>query len=203
MCIRDRPIVKEDSLGNIWKPENYSKKFFGPTRLRQALSKSLNLVSVRITETLGIPLVIDHLERFGFDRKRMASGLSLALGSTNMTPLEIASAYAVFANGGYQVQPYYIARIENRDGRVIRYTNRTLLCPACDEGQKIPSQAAPEISYDRRYVRRAISPENAYLISSLMNEVMTTGTGRKARTLDRDDLSGKTGTTNNFRDAWS
>ena len=197
-----QPIVKEDSLGNIWKPENYSKKFFGPTRLRQALSKSLNLVSVRITETLGIPLVIDHLERFGFDRKRMASGLSLALGSTNMTPLEIASAYAVFANGGYQVQPYYIARIENRDGRVIRYTNRTLLCPACDERQKISSQAAPETSYDRRYVRRVISPENAFLMSSLMNEVMTTGTGRKARTLKRDDLSGKTGTTNNFRDAW-
>ncbi len=196
------PIVIEDTLGNTWKPENYNKKFFGPTRLRRALSLSLNLVSVRIARSLGIPLVIDHLERFGFSRDRLSTGLSLALGSASTTPMEIARGYAVFANGGYLIEPYFIARVENRDGQIVRYANRTILCPACRPDQSPSVQSGSGIIRDRRYARRAISPENAYLMTSLMNEVMTTGTGRKSRSLGRMDLSGKTGTTNNFRDAW-
>ena len=196
------PIVIEDTLGNTWKPENYSKKFFGPTRLRRALSLSLNLVSVRITRSLGIPLVTDHLERFGFSRDRLSTGLSLALGSASTTPMEIARGYAVFANGGYLIEPYFIARIENRDGRIVRYANHTILCPACRPNQSPSVQIGSGIIRDRRYARRAISPENAYLMTSLMNEVMPTGTGRKSLSLGRTDLSGKTGTTNNFRDAW-
>ena len=196
------PIVIEDTLGNTWKPENYNKKFFGPTRLRRALSLSLNLVSVRITRSLGIPLVTDHLERFGFSRNRLSTGLSLALGSASTTPMEIARGYAVFANGGYLIEPYFIARIENRDGRIVRYANHTILCPSCRPNQSPSVQIGSGIIRDRRYARRAISPENAYLMTSLMNEVMTTGTGRKSLSLGRTDLSGKTGTTNNFRDAW-
>ncbi len=196
------PIVIEDTLGNTWKPENYNKKFFGPTRLRRALSLSLNLVSVRLTRSLGIPLVTDHLERFGFSRDRLSTGLSLALGSASTTPMEIARGYAVFANGGYLIEPYFIARIENRDGRIVRYANHTILCPACRPNQSPSVQIGSGIIRDRRYARRAISPENAYLMTSLMNEVMTTGTGRKSLSLGRTDLSGKTGTTNNFRDAW-
>ena len=196
------PIVIEDTLGNTWKPENYNKKFFGPTRLRRALSLSLNLVSVRIARSLGIPLVIDHLERFGFSRDRLSTGLSLALGSASTTPMEIARGYAVFANGGYLIEPYFIARVENRDGQIVRYANRTILCPACRPDQSPSVQSGSGIIRDRRYARRAISPENAYLMTSLMNEVMTTGTGRKSLSLGRTDLSGKTGTTNNFRDAW-
>ena len=196
------PIVIEDTLGNTWKPENYNKKFFGPTRLRRALSLSLNLVSVRIARSLGIPLVIDHLERFGFSRNRLSTGLSLALGSASTTPMEIARGYAVFANGGYLIEPYFIARIENRDGQIVRYANHTILCPACRPDQSPSVQSGSGIIRDRRYARRAISPENAYLMTSLMNEVMTTGTGRKSLSLGRTDLSGKTGTTNNFRDAW-
>ena len=196
------PIVIEDTLGNTWKPENYNKKFFGPTRLRRALSLSLNLVSVRIARSLGIPLVIDHLERFGFSRDRLSTGLSLALGSASTTPMEIARGYAVFANGGYLIEPYFIARVENRDGQIVRYANRTILCPACRPDQSPSVQIGSGIIRDRRYARRAISPENAYLMTSLMNEVMTTGTGRKSLSLGRTDLSGKTGTTNNFRDAW-
>ena len=196
------PIVIEDTLGNTWKPENYNKKFFGPTRLRRALSLSLNLVSVRIARSLGIPLVIDHLERFGFSRNRLSTGLSLALGSASTTPMEIARGYAVFANGGYLIEPYFIARVENRDGQIVRYANHTILCPACRPDQSPSVQSGSGIIRDRRYARRAISPENAYLMTSLMNEVMTTGTGRKSLSLGRTDLSGKTGTTNNFRDAW-
>jgi len=196
------PIVIEDTLGNTWKPQNYNKKFFGPTRLRRALSLSLNLVSVRITRSLGIPLVTDHLERFGFSRERLSTGLSLALGSASTTPMEIARGYAVFANGGYLIEPYFIARIENRDGRIVRYANHTILCPTCRPDQSPSAQIGSGITRDLRYARRAISPENAYLMTSLMNEVMTTGTGRKSLSLGRTDLSGKTGTTNNFRDAW-
>jgi len=196
------PIVIEDTLGNTWKPQNYNKKFFGPTRLRRALSLSLNLVSVRITRSLGIPLVTDHLERFGFSRERLSTGLSLALGSASTTPMEIARGYAVFANGGYLIEPYFIARIENRDGRIVRYANHTVLCPTCRPDQSPSAQIGSGITRDLRYARRAISPENAYLMTSLMNEVMTTGTGRKSLSLGRTDLSGKTGTTNNFRDAW-
>ena len=159
-------------------------------------------MSVRIARSLGIPLVIDHLERFGFSRDRLSTGLSLALGSASTTPMEIARGYAVFANGGYLIEPYFIARVENRDGQIVRYANRTILCPACRPDQSPSVQIGSGIIRDRRYARRAISPENAYLMTSLMNEVMTTGTGRKSLSLGRTDLSGKTGTTNNFRDAW-
>ena len=162
------PIVIEDTLGNTWKPENYNKKFFGPTRLRRALSLSLNLVSVRIARSLGIPLVIDHLERFGFSRDRLSTGLSLALGSASTTPMEIARGYAVFANGGYLIEPYFIARVENRDGQIVRYANRTILCPACRPDQSPSVQIESGIIRDPRYARRAISPENAYLMTSLM-----------------------------------
>ena len=111
------PIVVEDNLGDTWRPENYSKKVFGPTRLRRALVQSLNLVSVRLVRGLGTPLVLEHLQRFGFDREHLPQGLSLALGSANFTPLEMARAYGVFANGGYLIEPYFIARVEDQRGR--------------------------------------------------------------------------------------
>ena len=122
------PIVVEDSLGDTWRPENYSKKVFGPTRLRRALVQSLNLVSVRLVRGLGTPLVLEHLQRFGFDREHLPQGLSLALGSANFTPLEMARAYGVFANGGYLIEPYFIARVEDQRGEItgIRQPNHAL-----------------------------------------------------------------------------
>ena len=172
------PIVVEDTLGDTWRPENYSKKVFGPTRLRSALVQSLNLVSVRLVRGLGTPLVLEHLQRFGFDREHLPQGLSLALGSANFTPLEMARAYGVFANGGYLIEPYFIARVEDQTGRKI------------------------ERAKQDRDRKRVLSPENVFLMTELMRSVIRTGTGRRALSLGRKDLAGKTGTTNNFRDAW-
>jgi len=196
------PIVVEDNLGNTWRPENYSKKVFGPTRLRKALAQSVNLIAVRLVRGLGTPLVIDHLQQFGFNKEQLPQGLSLALGSANVTPLEMARAYGVFANGGYLTEPYFVARVENQRGAVIEYSNRIMLCPDCEPPSKRSDEFEPEIPYDPRYSKRVLSPENAFLMNELMRGVIQTGTGRGALSLGRTDIAGKTGTTNNFRDAW-
>jgi penicillin-binding protein 1A len=196
------PIVVEDNLGDTWRPENYSKKVFGPTRLRRALVQSLNLVSVRLVRGLGTPLVLEHLQQFGFDREHLPQGLSLALGSANFTPLEMARAYGVFANGGYLIEPYFIARVEDQKGEITEYANRAMLCPECAPPTERFADLDLGILYDPRYSKRVLSPENAFLMNELMRSVIRTGTGRRALSLGRGDLAGKTGTTNNFRDAW-
>ena len=196
------PIVVEDDLGDTWRPVNYSKKVFGPTRLRRALLQSLNLVSVRLVRGLGTPLVIEHLQQFGFDREHLPQGLSLALGAANFTPLEMARAYGVFANGGYLIEPYFIARVEDQKGEIMEYANRTMLCPECAPPTERFTDLDLGILYDPRYSKRVLSPENAFLMNELMRSVIRTGTGRRALSLGRADLAGKTGTTNNFRDAW-
>ena len=196
------PIVVEDSLGDTWRPENYSKKIFGPTRLRKALAQSLNLVSVRLVRGLGTPLVLEHLEQFGFEPKQLPQGLSLALGSADLTPWEMARAYGVFANGGHLIEPYLIARIENQKGEIVEYANRVMVCPECELSDQRSIELDQDIPYDPRYSKRVLSPENAFLMTELMRDVIRTGTGRRALSLGRNDLAGKTGTTNNFRDAW-
>ena len=200
------PIVVEDDLGDTWRPVNYSKKVFGPTRLRRALVQSLNLVSVRLVRGLGTPLVLEHLQQFGFDREHLPQGLSLALGAANFTPLEMARAYGVFANGGYLIEPYFIARVEDQKGEITEYANRTMLCPECapptERFTDLDLDLDLGILYDPRYSKRVLSPENAFLMNELMRSVIRTGTGRRALSLGRADLAGKTGTTNNFRDAW-
>ena len=196
------PIVVEDDLGDTWRPVNYSKKVFGPTRLRRALVQSLNLVSVRLVRGLGTPLVLEHLQQFGFDREHLPQGLSLALGAANFTPLEMARAYGVFANGGYLIEPYFIARVEDQKGEITEYANRTMLCPECAPPTERFTDLDLGILYDPRYSKRVLSPENAFLMNELMRSVIRTGTGRRALSLGRADLAGKTGTTNNFRDAW-
>ena len=196
------PIVVEDDLGDTWRPVNYSKKVFGPTRLRRALVQSLNLVSVRLVRGLGTPLVLEHLQQFGFDREHLPQGLSLALGAANFTPLEMARAYGVFANGGYLIEPYFIARVEDQKGEITEYANRTMLCPECAPPTERFTDLELGILYDPRYSKRVLSPENAFLMNELMRSVIRTGTGRRALSLGRADLAGKTGTTNNFRDAW-
>jgi penicillin-binding protein 1A len=196
------PIVVENNLGDTWRPENYSRKVFGPTRLRKALSLSLNLVSVRITRAMGIPLVTDHLEQFGFDRSRLPQGLSLALGSATVTPMENARGYAAFANGGYLVEPYFIARVEDQAGGVLEYANRTMVCPDCTPVAGPAQNSTTSRAVDPRFARRVLAPENAFIMTSLLGEVIRTGTGRAAQKLERHDLAGKTGTTNNFHDAW-
>ena len=195
------PVVIEDDVGGDWRPQNYSKKVFGPTRLREALSRSLNLVSVRLVRALGVEAVRDYLEKFGFDRTRLPQGLSLALGSATVTPLEVARAYGVFANGGYLVEPFFIARVEDPSGQIVEYANRQMSCSGCEISVTAASDASAT-SPDRRFSQRVISAQNAFLLDSMMREVIRSGTGQAAQRLSRDDTAGKTGTTNNYFDAW-
>ncbi|MDH3376404.1 MAG: penicillin-binding protein 1A [Gammaproteobacteria bacterium] len=191
------PIVVEDAaLEDMWRPENYSGKIFGPTRLRKALSLSLNLVSVRLLRSIGIDFTRQHLARFGFDPSNLPNGLSLALGSGSLTPVELASAYAVFANGGYRIKYHLIDRVEDSDGRVIAHSDAPTVCRDCvpDSGEVGTPTS--------RYAPRVISAENAFIMNSLMRQVVKSGTARRALKLGRSDLAGKTGTTNNFHDAW-
>ncbi len=194
------PIVVEDTIEGTWRPENYSGKFYGPTRIREALSRSMNLVSVRLLRAMGLPVVLDHLETFGLDRDQLPKGLSLALGTATLTPLEVAAGYAVFANGGYRVEPYFIARVEDQHGEIIEYSNRVRSCVEC-EVSELELASNPQ-SIDPRYARQVLSPENNFIMNSLMRQVMQSGTGRRSKELGRSDLAGKTGTTNDFRDAW-
>ncbi|MGI9317894.1 MAG: penicillin-binding protein 1A, partial [bacterium] len=198
------PIVVEDNLEGIWRPENYSKKFFGPTRLRKALSLSLNLVSVRLLRAIGIEPTIKHLEKFGFDREKLPRSLSLSLGSTAITPLEIARGYSVFANGGKLNTPYFIEKIEDADGNpVALLPEQSESCANCDtKTDDNQIDLSLKISPLRTDSVQTLSPQNAFLTSSLMKQVILSGTGRRALALGRGDLAGKTGTTNNFRDAW-
>ena len=195
------PVVIEDNVGGDWRPQNYSKKVFGPTRLRKALSTSLNLVSVRLVRALGVDAVRDHLEKFGFDRSRLPKGLSLALGSATVTPMEVARAYSVFANGGYLVEPFFIARVEDPSGQIVEYANRQMSCSGCGTSVTESSDNS-ERSPDRRFSQQVVSSENAFLLDSMMREVIRSGTGQAAQRLNRDDAAGKTGTTNNYFDAW-
>ena len=181
------PIVVEDGLEGIWRPQNYSKQFFGPTRLREALSRSLNLVSVRLVRAMGVQKTIDHLSKFGFDRNKLPRSLSLALGSIDVAPVDLAAAFAVFANGGKRITPYLIERIVDGNGNEVYLDVED--CAYC----------RPLVASDAEQV---ISEQNAFLVSDLMHEVIVNGTGKRALELERNDLSGKTGTTNDFRDAW-
>jgi penicillin-binding protein 1A len=213
------PIVVEDvSLEDEWRPEDYSREFFGPTRLRKALTLSLNLVSVRLLRAIGPKHAIDHLERFGFERDKLPRNLSLALGTASAKPVDMARAFAVFANGGYRVEPYFITRIEDSQHRVIEQTGPVLLChdpadtvavknreavgsPPCPPPATAPEKPDPA-NPAPRLVRRVLSAENAFIVNSILRDVVTGGTATGAMALGRKDLAGKTGTTNDHRDAW-
>jgi len=191
--INDAPVVFDDpSLEGAWRPENYSGKFFGPTRLRYALTKSRNLVSIRLLRSMGIEHALEHAKKFGFNPADLPHNLSLALGSGAVTPLQMASAYAVLANGGFKVEPYFIDRIERDNGELVFQATPVTVCDGCTEEKSTNLPSAP----------RVISPQNHYLMNSMMRDVISRGTGIKARSLGRKDLAGKTGTTNDQRDAW-
>jgi penicillin-binding protein 1A len=222
------PIVMEgESPEDEWRPEDYSKKFFGPTRLRKALAQSLNLVAVRLLRAIGVAYAAEYLERFGFEPSKLPRNLSLALGTASATPMQMVNAFAVFANGGYRVTPYFIARIEDANHNVLEQAKPALPCRDCDvqgstsvAGGRMPgatdapaSAVAPGTpapippSTDKDKDKpptapRVLSPEVSFLMTSMMQDVIREGTGQKALVLGRKDLSGKTGTTNDYRDAW-
>ncbi len=192
------PIVVENGQSGIWRPENYSKKVFGPTRLRKALTLSLNLVSVRLLRAIGIDYTRDFLKGFGFEDSTLPKDLSLALGSASVTPLQVVSAYATLSNGGSKVRPYLIQSISDRDGNYISKIESSCDICAVLDADKRPFAGLS----DEELTQASISPEGDFLITSMMQDVIKLGTGRKALVLGRSDLAGKTGTTNEYRDAW-
>lgn len=198
-------VVADKTQETVWRPENYSGKFFGPTRLRKALSLSLNLVSVRVLRAIGTDAARSHLSQFGFDREKLPSGLSLALGSMTVTPIEMVRAYAVFANGGYQIQPYVISWVEDADGGVIEQARPSIVCRQClraDAASVVQDGQSSGPAAGFKPAKRVLKTETHFLITNMMKDVIRAGTGRKALQLGRHDLAGKTGTTNDFRDAW-
>lgn len=212
--INDAPVVLEDSsLEDIWRPENDGGKFYGPTRLRWALTKSRNLVSIRLLQQMGIAHLVTYLERFGFDTAAFSADLSLALGSHAMSPLNLATAYTALANGGYRVEPYLIERITNLEGDLIDQARPLTVCRDCD-GPKA-AVATSELSMEEILAKQTSATKESlpraprimdactnYIIDSILQDVITRGTGRRALVLNRKDIAGKTGTTNGPVDAW-
>ncbi|KFF48149.1 penicillin-binding protein [Gammaproteobacteria bacterium MFB021] len=197
--INDAPIVMEQFGADDWRPENAEQRFLGPTRLRVGLYTSRNLVTIRVLQSLGLDNALNFLERFGFSRDRLPHGLSLALGSASLTPLEIANAYAVLANGGFQVSPWYIDKItQGSHNTVVEEANPLVACRDC-------AADATQTEVDgepRRLAPRVVEPDALYILRSILRDVIEKGTGRGALSLNRADIVGKTGTTNDQRDAW-
>ena len=222
--INDAPVVfDDDKLETAWRPTGASGKFYGPTRMREALYRSLNLVSIRILRQIGISQAMNTLKRFGLPAEGFQRDLSLALGSASVTPMDIATAYSVFANGGYRVTPWAIQRIENADGDILWQAPEVILCeppclpplaltddniePASPEDSSPDSEDSADepvvtIQPDPVMAPRVLDPRIAWLMDSMLQDVIRAGTGSKARALGRDDLAGKTGTTNDQVDAW-
>ena len=207
--VNDAPVVfDDDRLESTWRPENYSQRFYGPTRLREALVRSRNLVSIRVLRAIGVSNAIDHIKSFGIAESAMPRDLSLALGSVTLTPLELADAYTVFANGGFRVDAYLIDRITDAEGTIIKQADPLIACATCADDELATDNRdlnpdSEEIEVETiEYAPPAISRQNAYLVADMMADVIRRGTGRRAMALGRNDLSGKTGTTNDRRDAW-
>jgi penicillin-binding protein 1A len=202
--INDAPIVIEKTgSGLAWRPENDDGKFIGPMRLRQALYRSRNLISIRLLQAIGMQAALDSLERFGINKNEMPRDLTLALGTHELTPLQMATAYAAFANGGYKVAPYLVTRIEDSQGNLVYEAAPKPVCETCDiPAPTLTETGEPLPPAETTAAPRIIDKRIAYLIDSMLKDVITRGTGRLARQLERSDIAGKTGTTNGPRDTW-
>jgi penicillin-binding protein 1A len=218
--ILDAPVVFDDpALEDTWRPENYSGKFYGPTRLREALVHSRNLVSIRLLQAVGIPFARNFVAQFGLPADRLPNDLTLALGSATYTPLEMARGYAVFANGGFLVEPYVIAEATLADGTALFKAAPPVACAECAEAKieaaagppQTPPPTPPPVPGPAELATlpdgtvlapRVLEPRLVYLVRDMLRDVVTRGTGAKAAELGRADLAGKTGTTNDEADAW-
>jgi len=250
--INDAPVVFHDpALEGTWRPENYSGKFFGPTRLRDALVKSRNLVSIRILRSIGVGYATRFTERFGYNKSELPHDLSLALGTVELSPLQLSRGFATFSNGGFRIEPYFIARIEDLNGNVLFEADPEVACVACElknrgivmpaqkqvgrvdekanfmreeallsqslQAQKQTQQQAGDsesvtgiedtkdtgLGYKLpKQAEKVLDERIVYIMNSIMQDVINRGTGRRAKALGRNDLHGKTGTTNDQRDAW-
>ncbi|KQV44686.1 penicillin-binding protein [Duganella sp. Root198D2] len=181
--INDAPISFDagQTGGQAWEPKNYDGKYEGPMTMRRGLTKSKNMVSIRILHRIGAKYGQEYTTRFGFDSERNPPYLTLALGAGGVTPMQMAGAYAVFANGGYKISPYLIAKVTDANGKVL-------------------SQASPDKAGDEK--NRVIDERNAFLMDSMLKDVVRFGTATRALSLKRPDIAGKTGTTNDSIDAW-
>lgn len=192
--ILDTPLIYKERLesGEIkeWKPKNYSKRFYGPVPLRTALAKSYNVITIKILEDIGVRYAANYARKLGIESD-LAEDLTLGLGSSALTPMELARSYSVLANGGVRVAPTYINKVLDRDGKVIESNDPADFPAGPMSGQKLIGQSR----------NRVISPETAYLTTNLLESVVQNGTGWRARSLKRP-TAGKTGTTNDLKDAW-
>ena len=226
--VDDSPVViRSSELEADWRPINYSGRFYGPTRMREALVRSMNLVSVRLLlyET-GVGNAVRHIAKFGFGPAALPRNGSLALGGGGASPLDMAQGYAVIANGGYGVKPYVIDAIYGPEGEALYRAEPLVMCRICDaqsddiyaleayeemtleemadvaESYQPDASIAPALFENVNAAPRAVSEQNIFIIQDMMRDVVRRGTGRRAMVLGRNDLSGKTGTSNDRRDAW-
>ncbi len=181
--INDAPLVFDAAQtgGQPWQPKNFEDEFDGPMRMRQALTKSKNLVSIRILQAIGPEYAQDYLTKFGFDKDKHPPYLTMALGAGSVTPMQLLTGYSVFANGGYRIMPYFIQRVENEQGKLL-------------------SQAAYVVA--GAGAEQVIDVRNAFTMVNMMQDVVRHGTAMRALSLGRQDLAGKTGTTSDSMDAW-
>jgi penicillin-binding protein 1A len=220
--VLDAPIVIDEAgQEQAWRPKESENKFAGPVRLRDALVHSRNLVSVRLMRAIGGDYTWNYVTRFGFEKSQLPNDLTLALGTAELSPLQVAIGYATFANGGYKVSSYYIDRVEDASGKVLQQATPALACFECDRATD-PAQtksantaaASRAVQMDeaprdgktmilpKNLAPQIIRPQVAYLLADMMKDVIRRGTGVRARSLNRDDIAGKTGTTNDHHDAW-
>ncbi|MBL8298033.1 MAG: penicillin-binding protein 1A [Rhodanobacteraceae bacterium] len=244
--LNDAPLVFPDPSrpDGVWAPSNDDDKFEGPMRLREALIKSVNLISVRLLDAIGVRYAREFITRFGLPLEAMPENLSMSLGTASVAPLMMARGYSVFANGGMLVDPYFVANIRDRDGKEVYLAQAPRACRTCPERllddarlarEALPTVApagspqmlpaalpgssprfnpirsanaaavpvpAPAEPGKPRLAPRTLDVRTAHLVTSLMRDVVRRGTGRAAMDLKRNDLAGKTGTTNEHRDAW-
>ncbi|NKN32465.1 penicillin-binding protein 1A [Marichromatium bheemlicum] len=195
--VRDGPV--ELPRGSRWNPQNADRRALGPIRLRPALARSRNLATINLLQSVGVEDAKRYLERFGFALVDNPVGLSLALGTVELSPVSLAEGYAVFANGGYHVHPHFIRRIEDGEGHVIFEAMPPRACDDCWYRREAQASrpAAPSVAAEQ-----VIDPRIAYQLTSMLRDVIEVGTGRRARVLGRADVVGKTGTTNDLRDSW-
>lgn len=240
--VMDAPVVFRDRAGNVWRPQNDRGDFAGPMRLREAMVQSRNLVSVRLLDAIGVQFAQRYITQFGFTPESLPANLSMSLGTSSLTVLSVARGYAAFGNGGYRIDPWFIARVEDRNGVVVMEHHPARACPTCagpagsTGGQPTvvdgfnfgavaatpPAPAAVDVEAapgaegtaasdepldrpgppEQATAPRAIDPRTAFLVRSLLLDVVQRGTGTAAKVLDRADIGGKTGSTNDHRDAW-